>query len=267
VEDGGLARRRPGSEPGPDKAVRAAGHRAAGYPEVAEYDVWAPDYDVWAEEMTEDVPFYVELAREAAEPIVELGVGTGRVAIPIARETGKRVVGIDRSPAMLAVGRERAGDLPVEFREGDFREFTVDAPVELVICPFRALMHAETWTDKRRVLERAAAALKPGGRFAWNAFVFSPFVAAANHGQRSERGDGLWEEVRHVPADNRIDLTRGRGDRAEGTVRLWWATRSEWDGLVEAAGLEVEALYGWFDRRPFDEDSREFVYVARKPSA
>ena len=47
-------------------------------------------------------------------------------------------------------------------------------------------------------------------------------------------------------------------------MRLWWATKSEWDGLVEAAGLEVEALYGWFDRRPFDEESQEFVFVARK---
>jgi len=231
---------------------------------MTEYDTWAPDYDVWAAEMTEDVPFYVSLAREAADPVVELGVGTGRVAIPIARETGKRVIGIDRSPAMLAVGRERAGELPIDFREGDFRDFTVEQPVELVICPFRALLHAPTWADKRRVFESAARALKPGGRFAWNIFVFSPFVAAANDGQRRELEDGLWEEVRHVPADNRIDLTRGRGDHADGTVRLWWATRSEWEGLVETAGLELEALYGWFDRRPFDEESQEFVFVARK---
>jgi hypothetical protein len=50
------------------------------------------------------------------------------------------------------------------------------------------------------------------------------------------------------------------------TVSLWWATRSEWDGLVETAGLATEALYGWFDRRPFDEQSREFVWVAAKPA-
>jgi SAM-dependent methyltransferase len=233
---------------------------------VSEYDVWAPDYDEWSSEMTEDVPFYVELAREAAEPIVELGIGTGRVAIPIARETGKRVIGIDRSPAMLAVGRERAGDLPIEFREGDFRDFAVEEPVELVICPFRALLHTPTWADRRRVFETVAAALKPGGRFAWNSFVFSPFVAAQNHGRRQERGGGLWELVRQVPADNRIDLTRGRGDETDGMVQLWWVTKSEWDGLVEVSGLEVEALYGWFDRRPFDDESKEFVYVARKPA-
>lgn len=233
---------------------------------MAAYDLWATDYDLWAAEMTEDVPFYVELARRAAEPIVELGVGTGRIAIPIARETGKRVIGIDPSRAMLAVGRERAGNLPVEFREGDFRDFALDERVELVVCPARALMHAPTWTDKRRVFQSVAAALEPGGRFAWNAFVFSPFVAARNHEHRQERGGGLWEYVRQVPADNRVDLTRGRGEREDGTVRLWWATRSEWDGLVEVSGLETEALYGWFDRRPFDEDSQEFVWIARKPA-
>lgn len=232
---------------------------------MSDYDVWAPDYDEWAAEMTEDVPFYVDLARNAEEPIVELGVGTGRIAIPIARETGKRVIGIDRSPAMLEVARGRAGDLPIDLREGDFRHFKLEEPVELVICPFRALMHTPTWADKRRVFESVAAALRPGGRFAWNAFVFSPFIAARLHGERQTRGGDLWETVRHIPADNRIDLERGRGERADGMVQLWWATKSEWDGLIEAAGLEVEALYGWFDRRPFDDESLEFVYVVRKP--
>jgi ubiquinone/menaquinone biosynthesis C-methylase UbiE len=234
---------------------------------MAEYDVWAPDYDDWAADMTEDVPFYVELAREApGDTVVELGVGTGRIAIPVARETGKRVIGIDRSPAMLAVGRERAGSLPIEFREGDFRDFTLEEPADLVICPFRALLHASTWHDKRRVFESVAGALKPGGRFAWNAFVFSPFIAAGHHGKKQTRDDSdLWEIVRHVPADSRIDLERGHGERADGIVRLWWATKSEWDGLADVTGFEVEALYGWFDRRPFDDEALEFVYVVRKP--
>jgi SAM-dependent methyltransferase len=236
---------------------------------MADYDAWAADYDAWAAALDADIPFYVDLAREAAEPIVELGVGTGRIAIPIARETGKRVVGIDPSREMLARGRERAGDLPVEFREGDFRDFTVEEPVGLVVCPARALLHAAAWTDKRRVFESVAAALQPGGRFAWNAFVFSPFFAAKNHGLRHTHDDGRWELARQAPADNRIDLTRGRGDRDDGTVQLWWTTKSEWDGLVDVAGFEVEALFGGFDRRPFDaesEEPQEFVYVVRKPA-
>jgi SAM-dependent methyltransferase len=226
---------------------------------MVEYDAHAADYDVWAADMVEDVQWYVSLAREAAEPIVELAVGTGRVAIPIARETGKRVIGIDRSAAMLAVARERAAGLRVELREGDMRELALEHPVELIICPFRSLLHLRTWADKRQLFERVAAALRPGGRFAWNVFAFSPFVAVQVEGKRETRG-ATWQEVRNVPADNRIDLVRG-----EGVIPLWWMTRAEQEGLCDVAGLEVEALYGGFHQEPYDETTLEMVWVARKP--
>ena len=233
---------------------------------MSDYDAFAPDYDLWSADMTEDVGWYVELAREAREPIVELAVGSGRVAIPVARETGKRVIGIDRSPAMLAVARERAAGLPIELREGDLRDFEVWEPVELVTCPFRSLLHLETWADKRRVFERVAAALRPGGRFAWNAFAFSPQIAASLEGRRIDHADGRWEAIHYVGADSRIELTRGAGDETFGTLCLWWVGRAEWEGLIDVAGLEVEALYGGFKREPFDDESLEFVWVARKPA-
>jgi len=226
---------------------------------MAEYDSHAADYDVWAADMVEDVQWYVSLARDAAEPIVELAVGTGRVAIPIARETGKRVIGIDRSPAMLAVARERADGLPLELREGDIRDLALAEPVDLIICPFRSLMHVRAWADKRQLFERVAAALRPGGRFAWNVFAFSPFVAVEVEGKRETRGDS-WQEVRNVPADNRIDLVRN-----EGVIPLWWMTRAEQEGLCDVAGLEVEALYGGFHREPYDETTLEMVWVAHRP--
>jgi SAM-dependent methyltransferase len=228
---------------------------------VSAYDAFAPIYGIWSADMTEDVDFYVSLAAEADGPVVELAVGTGRVAIPVAERTGKRVLGIDSSPAMLAVAKELAATAHVELelRQVDMRDFTLDEPAALVICPFRSLLHLPTWADRRRVFERVAAALRPGGRFAWNAFAFDHNIAA--------RLDGNWhdEPVRHrldyVPAESRIDITLADGPQ----VSLWWATRREWEGLLDVAGLEVEALYGWFDRRPFDEESREFVWVARKP--
>jgi SAM-dependent methyltransferase len=226
---------------------------------MADYDPFAADYDLWAADMVDDVQWYVSLARQAAEPIVELAVGSGRVAIPIARETGKRVIGIDRSPAMLAVARERAHGLPLELHEGDMRELALAERVDLVICPFRSLMHVRTWADKRRLFERVAAALRPGGRFAWNVFAFSPFVAAANEGRRETRGSS-WQEIRNVPSDNRIDLIRN-----DGVIPLWWLTRAEQEGLVDVAGLEVEALYGGFHQEPYDETTLEMVWVARKP--
>jgi SAM-dependent methyltransferase len=227
------------------------------------YDAFAPIYDDWASHMTEDVAFYVDLAKEADGPVVELAVGNGRVGIPVAKALGRHMLGIDTSPAMLAVARERAAEAGVELelREEDMRDFTLDEPAALIYCPFRALLHLPTWADKRTVFERVAAALKPGGRFAWNAFVFSPHIAARMDGKWEEHA-GIRNRVDHVPADNRIDITIEDGPR----VSLWWATRSEWDGLVEVAGLETEALYGGFEREPFDETSTEFVWVARKPA-
>jgi SAM-dependent methyltransferase len=235
---------------------------------VSAYDAFAPIYDEGAAHMTEDVQFYVELARETEGPLVELAVGNGRVAIPVARATNRPVIGVDSSSAMLAQARERARAAGVELdlRDGDLRDFELAEPAGLVYCPFRSLLHLPTWRDKRQVFERVAAALRPGGRFAWNSFVFDPHVAARSDGFAARHGC-LWEYVEHSPADNRIDVTAFVGEPGtEGrTVSLWWATRSEWEGLLEAAGLEVEALYGWFDRRPFDDRSEEFVWVAHRP--
>ena len=227
---------------------------------MSSYDAFAPIYDAWAADMTEDVDFYVELAREADGPIVELAIGTGRVAIPMAARTGKRVIGIDSSPAMLAVARDRADDAGVELdlRQGDMRDLALVEPAALVICPFRSLLHLPTWSDRRRVFERVAAALMPGGRFAWNAFVFDHQIAA--------RLDGHWQDepVRHridyAPADSRIDIAVDDGPR----ISLWWVSRGEWEALLDVCGLETEALYGWFDRRPFDTESREFVWVTKR---
>ena len=233
---------------------------------MSEYEHIAADYDTVSGHMTDDLAWYIELAREASEPIVELAVGSGRVAIPIARETGKRVIGIDRSPAMLAVARERAAGLPVELREGDMRDFELEGPVELVICPFRSLLHLPTWADKRRVFERVAASLVPGGRFAWNAFAFSTAIAAELQDRRIVHSGGLWETSHYVGADSRVEITHGRGEETIGVLHAWWVGRSEWEGLIDVAGLEVEALYGGFHREPFDDDSLEFVYVARKPA-
>jgi SAM-dependent methyltransferase len=238
---------------------------------MSHYDTFADIYDQWAQGMTEDVPFYVELAREAEGPIVELAVGNGRVAIPVARETGRKVIGIDSSPAMLAQARERVaeGGVDVELREQDMRDFELEEPAGLIYCPFRALLHLPTWADRRRVFERVAAALRPGGRFAWNVFVFDHEIAAAFADRLRRRPDGkTWEWTEYDPTESRIDITAyiDQPGKDERRLSLWWIARSEWEGLIDVAGLEVEALYGDFNRTPFGKDSREFVWVARKPA-
>jgi SAM-dependent methyltransferase len=229
------------------------------------YDAWADRYDSWPTTgLDGDVSFYVELAREADGPLVELAVGTGRVAIPVARATGRRVIGIDSSQGMLAQARARAAEQGVELdlREGDIRELELEEPAALIYCPARSLLHLQTWAHRRRCFERVAASLRAEGRFAWNAFAFDHHIAAAIDGQHNDPAPGL--PVSHTTsysvADNRVDITLDDG----GTGSLWWATKNEWLGLLDVAGLRLEALYGGFAREPLDDQSSEYVFVARR---
>jgi len=223
-------------------------------------EAFADHYDEWSADMTEDVGFYVELARQADGPLVELGVGNGRVAIPVAVATGRSVVGIDLSKSMLdqAQARGAIAGVQLDLREGDMRDFELDEQAALIYCPFRALFHLPTWTDRRSTFERVAASLRLGGRFAWNVFAFDHQAATRVDGQHQD------EPVPHTAsysvADNRIDITLDDG----ATSSLWWATKNEWLGLLDVAGLELEALYGNFDKEPLADDSREYIFVARR---
>jgi len=210
--------------------------------------------------MTADIGFYVELARHANGPVVELAVGNGRVAVPVAEAIGRPVIGIDTSPAMLEQARIQAAEAGVELelREGDMRDLAIDQPAALIYCPARALLHLPTWADRRRTFERVAASLRPGGLFAWNAFAFDHQVAAALDGRR--QSEPIPHLIRYAVGDNRIDIILEDG----ATSSLWWATRNEWLGLLDAAGLSLEALHGGFGGEPFDDNSREYVFVARR---
>jgi SAM-dependent methyltransferase len=222
-------------------------------------EAFAHRYDEWSAAMTADVPFYVDLAREARGPLVELAIGNGRVAIPVAQATGERVIGIDSSPAMLEQARARAleAGVELELHQGDMRDLAVDEPAALIYCPFRALLHLPTWSDRRRTFERVAESLLPDGRFAWNAFAFDHRVAARLDGEHQD--EPVPHTVRYAVGDNRIDLFLDDGAKSS----LWWATKNEWLGLLDVAGLELEALYGGFGGEPFTDESREYVFVAR----
>jgi SAM-dependent methyltransferase len=239
--------------------VGSAGAAAAN--SASEYDAWASVYDAWGGQMPEDVAHYVRLAQEADGPIVELAVGTGRVAIEVVRETGRPVLGIDSSPAMLEVAREKSAGLPLELRLGDMKELELDEPAALIYVPGRSLLHLHGWRDRREVFERVFASLRLGGRFSFNAFAFSHTFAAQLDGA-TQNQNGVVHTSHYIPADNRIEMRREDG----ATIRAWWATKAEWDGLLDVAGFEVEALYGGFDREPFTDESLEYVYVARKPA-
>ena len=223
-------------------------------------EAYADRYDEWSAHMTADVPFYIELAQAADGPLVELAIGNGRVAIPVALATGQRVTGIDSSPAMLRQARARAAaaGVDLDLRQADMRDLALDEPAGLIYCPFRALLHLPTWADRRRTFERVAASLHPHGRFAWNALAFDHKIAVRLEGQHQQ--EPVPHTVRYSVGDNRIDLVRDDGAHSS----LWWATKNEWLGLIDVAGLEVAALYGGFAGEPFTDDSEEYVFVARK---
>jgi hypothetical protein len=138
------------------------------------------------------------------------------------------------------------------------RDLVLEEPAALIYCPFRALLHLPTWADRRRTFERVAASLRPDGRFAWNAFAFDPHVAASLDGRHQD--EPVPHTIRFAVGDDRTDIVLDDG----GTTSLWWATKNEWLGLLDVAGLELESLAGGFNGEPLGGSGTEFVFVARR---
>jgi SAM-dependent methyltransferase len=226
------------------------------------YDAIAELYDPWSASVVEDVGFYLDEARRSGGPVVELGVGTGRIAIPLAAE-GIRVIGVDSSRAMLDVCARRAALAGVELdlRVGDLREPPVRERVPLVICPFRSLLHMDTDDDRRRVLASVRKLLRPSGRFAFDVFTPGADDIAQTQDRWLEREPGIFELANWDEVARTLTLTV-RGPNGETTMALAWLSPEEWRALLEDSGFEVEACYGWFDRKPFTggDDS---VWIAR----
>jgi SAM-dependent methyltransferase len=229
------------------------------------YDRIAAIYDPWSRSVTEDVEFYVEHALAVEGPVVELAVGTGRVAIPVAR-AGRRVIGVDSSPGMLAVARAAAREAGVEelldLRVGDLREPPVPERVDLVICPFRSLLHMRTEDEKLLALRAARDLLVDGGAFVFDVFAPSREDIEETNGRWLEREPGIFERA-DWDEDARTLSLSVRSDAAETTFGLHWLSAPEWFRLLDEAELAVEALYGWFDGRPYDGDE-DMVFVTRR---
>jgi SAM-dependent methyltransferase len=229
------------------------------------YDAIAELYDPWSRSVVEDVQFYVAEARKVTGPVVELGVGTGRIAIPIAHQV-IHVIGIDSSREMLATCRRRAEDAGVsdriELRLGDLRSPPIDEPVELVTCPFRTYLHLADDGERIEALESARAALLPGGRLVFDIFAPTPDDITETHGRWLEREPGIYERA-DWDTDSRTLTLSVRGPEGEATMALSWISREEWERLLEEAGFEVEACYGWFDRTPY-RGGEDMIFVARR---
>ena len=232
-------------------------------PPMSVYDPIARLYDPWSRSVVEDVPFYLEQARHSGGPVVELAVGTGRIAVPIASE-GIRVIGVDSSPGMLEVAAERAklAGTTVELRLGDIRNPPVDEQVPLVICPFRSFLHLHTDADRRKTLRAVHKLLQPGGLFVFDVFAPSREDIADTNDRWLEREPGIWERAVWDEDTHTLTLTV-RDAEVESTLELAWLAPDRWRELLESEGFTVEALYGWFDRTPYagDEDT---IWVASR---
>jgi SAM-dependent methyltransferase len=228
------------------------------------YDRIARIYDPWSRSVTEDVGFYVERALASGGPVVELAVGTGRIAVPIAG-AGIDVIGVDSSPEMLAVARasaEAAGIASrLDLRVGDLREPPVSERVPLVICPFRSLLHMETEEEKLRALAAARDLVQPGGKYVFDVFAPSREDIDETHDRWLEREPGIFERAVWDEGSRTLSLSVRSGDD-ETTFGLHWLSVPEWLLLLDRAGLEVESLYGWFDERPYAGEE-DMIFVCR----
>jgi len=232
---------------------------------VSAYDAIAGLYDPWSRSVTEDISFYVGEARRFGGPVVELGVGTGRIAVPTAA-AGIEVIGVDSSARMLAVcrryARERGVEERLDLRLGDLKAPPVEERVPLVTCPFRSFLHLADDADRLRALRAARELLLPDGRLVFDVFAPGQDDIAETHGLWLEREPGIFERA-DWDTEARTLTLRVRGDGDEATMRLAWVSQAEWRSLLERAGLRVEACYGWFDRRPY-EGGEDTVWIARK---
>lgn len=239
----------------------------------------------------DDIDFYLDLAREAdaaGHPVLELACGTGRVAIPIARE-GIRVVGLDSSAAMLGRAREKsAGMSTVRWVEGDMQEFSLAESFGLAFIAFRSFQHVLTVAGQLSCLSSIQRHLVPGGRLALH--IFNPDIVRIAGWLTVRRGSALqiegeythpsgrrarrWEQPSYRTAEQRLDVTfldeqlDDEGavfSRIYRDLKLRYTFRYEMEHLLARTGFEVEAVYGDFFAAPFDDQSVEMVWVARRP--
>ena len=232
---------------------------------MALYDSIAGIYDPWSASVVEDISFYVQEAERCDGPVVELAVGSGRIAVPIA-QAGRAVIGVDLSPGMLAVARALAEEhgvgSRVDLRIGDLRDPPVEERVQLVICPFRSLLHMPDESEKLRALRAAHALLVPGGRLVFDVFAPSPEDIAETQGLWLEREEGIFERADWDEETRTLRLSVRSGDSAA-SMELHWLSAIEWRRLIDEAGFDVGGLYGWFDRRPF-RGGEDMIWVCER---
>lgn len=233
-----------------------------------------------AERVDAAIDWFRGLAQMTGGPVLELGVGSGRVAVPIAKD-GYEVVGVDRSAAMLARAERyaRTARAPVRLVQADMRTFSLDSAFALIIIPFNTFLML-TPDDRWACLARCREHLAKTGRLAIDVFQPDPSIIAGVDG-------GVREEYRRADPDTGHMITKFSSTRATvdaTTFRWWWdeelgdgqvrrisrdATlhflyRREAELLFPAAGFEIDTLHGDYDGAAPGPASRNLLIVVRR---
>jgi SAM-dependent methyltransferase len=238
----------------------------------------ARNYDavyVIARDPAGDVGFYRTLAHEVGGPVLELGCGTGRILLPIARD-GIDCVGLDSSPAMLEELRAKAPPANLSLVEGRMEQFDLGGQrFALITCPFRAFSHLLEVEAQLAALACIRRHLAPHGVFALDVFDPDPALLARSEdpehlsitydegGQRMER----WDTVRRDRSRQLLEVdfryTGGPPDLIGTTrIQLRWFHRFELEHLLARAGFTGLQFFGTFDRQPW-KPGGETIVLAR----
>ena len=235
-----------------------------------------------------DVDFYVEEARSTGGKVLELGCGTGRILIPVAR-LGSEITGLDRSPRMLAQCRARLEEESQEVRDkvklvrADMRDFNLGARFSIITIPFRPLQHLMSVSEQVATLKAAHRHLEPGGLLVFD--VFNPKIQYLLEDRTAEREDtpevalpdgrtfrrtGRVTAVHIADQYSEVELIYYVRE-ADGTTRrlvqdflMRWYWRYELEHLLARCSFRVKAVFGDFNRSPLTDVSPEMIFIAER---
>ena len=197
---------------------------------------------------------------------LELGIGTGRVALPLA-EQGVAIHGIDASEAMVARLRTKPGGAAIPVTIGDFAEVFVEGSFTLIFCVFNTFFALTTQADQVRCFRRAADHLDAGGMFLIEAFVPDParFTRGQSLGVSHLDSDGVTLDVaRHDPLHQRVysqHLVLSESGTRIYPVQLRYAWPSELDLMARLAGLRLRERWNDWSGAPFTAASTSHISV------
>ena len=246
------------------RPVHDDGH--VGEPVTAQYDsAYGEEHD--AAVISATVDLLAELAGDG--PALELGIGTGRIALPLARR-GVEVHGIDLSEAAIAELRATDGGDLVDVTIGDFSTTRVEGSFAFAYLVFNTIMNVTTQAAQVACFRNVADQLEPGGRFLIEVMV--PDLRRLPHGERFvvfDFGEAHWgvdeyDVARQGLVSHHFTLVDGSIERSSGPFRYVWP--AELDLMAELAGMRLRDRWAGWKHEPFTAESRKHVSVWEKPA-